>query len=354
MSGKVLGMSFIIFLMMLALVLVSCEPHLASEGTIVQLTRSDSINGCTLTTLSGSLANVYTEPVFTSTPKPWQAFLVTPMPGKIQVGPMTDVTNVPPPANAGLSQYSLREEFDKQTYINKLYVRDSASGREFRLGSDDGTTGNPAISGNFVAWQDWRNEGKGDQVDIYAYNLNSHMEITVANRAGIQMFPRIAGEWVIYVDFQEEQQGIAGLYAHNLMTGEDFAINGKVPFRQDATNGTYHAISGNYVAWLNVPEQILCVYDLKTRTTRGLNIPGLRWPTDLSLSGDILVWLDAHWLGYDLTQDAMFVIPIIPQGVDWEEVFPASTVSISNDQLYWSLRMDGKVHNFTAPIIRDK
>jgi hypothetical protein len=190
-------------------------------------------------------------------------YRITPLPGeKVRVGDITEVvgasTPVPP-------RYSIRNERNDK-YIYSLFVRDSKTGQEIRLGDDNGNASFGAMTDQYIIWRFagfTHNKTPDPKTGLFAYVLATGKEITIAGPEGYQWYPKIDDQWVIYLDVSGSDYYYAGLRAHNLKTGEDFQLSKQVPYNRP---GEYYAISGNRIAWVNAESGwAICVYDLATR-----------------------------------------------------------------------------------------
>lgn len=296
-------------------------------------------------------------------------FLVTPLPGeKIRVGMITLLVQpVPPPTDTAQSRYAIREDIPlwqpvtkPGQYIpsKKLFVKDSVTGREIRLGDDGGDALFEAMTSQYVIWR-YQWDGRSEtlrKTGLYAYVLETSDEIIIAQQPDTDPWhPEIDGQWVLYVDdAQDTNKYFTKLRVHNLTTGEAFLLGKKVPdYSKPPSN--YYAVNDDKIAWVEAEKSwTVRVYDLTTHTTRILNVPNTDSPEMISISGDIVVWFDKFWRGYDLQQDALFTIPTVPPGWENVSVQPASPVTVKDDQLYWALSVNDKVYHFTAPILRGR
>lgn len=289
--------------------------------------------------------------------------LVTPLPGEVvRVGPVTAF--VPPDTNGQERRYTVREEvppWEPATepgeimLVRKLFVRDEETGQEVRLGDDAGHAILEAVTEQYVLWR-YRWNGRGEttrKTGLYIYVLQTGEEIIVAQVPAYPVDPRINGQWVVYTDAQGNSIYFARLCAFNVATGEGLLLTEEIPYNRAGRN--YYAISDDKIAWVAWVDGnwAVNIYDLTTRTSRTLDVPEVQLLTgDVSISGDIVVWWDRYWHGYDLKQDALFTITIIPPGWENLDVRLARPVTVQDDRLYWALEVNDEVYHFTAPIIR--
>lgn len=295
--------------------------------------------------------------------KPGQvvSYLVTPVPGEtVRLGDITEATPVPPAHDSTKLRYSVREDIppwqgqakpSDPVQVRKLFVRDSQTGQEIRLGDDYGDARLEAVTNEYVIWRQihYGHEDTALKTGLYAYVLTSGIRIVIAQEPGYPWDSLTEGQWVVYRFPDKGDMYFTRLRAHNLTTGQDFLVGETVPYNRP---GDYYTISAQKIAW--VEGTAICVYDLATRTVRTLNVPIAGMPVEVSLSGDIVVWWDEYWKGYDMKSNAIFTIPTVPPGWENMPVNNISRVTVKDDRLYWSFDLGGRTYNLTAPIIRDK
>jgi len=270
---------------------------------------------------------------------------------KVHVGEITKLE-----APVATTRYLIRNELDERM-MNALYVRDTQTGQEIRLGDDNGEALFEAQSDQYIIWRyNCCAEGKNStlKTGLYASDPKSG-NLTEVVQGRFQGFVEIDGQWMTYMNIQEPKAYFADLRAHNLATGEDFLVARNVAYR--GVGNDYTAIGDNRIVWvgldLNAHTVAIYVYDLATRTTRALKAPYLLSPTNVSISGDFVIWQDEFWEGYDLKQDILFGLPTVPPGWEKIEHSPAQSFRVMNDRLYWSVEVSGKTYHFTAPIVRN-
>lgn len=291
------------------------------------------------------------------------SLLVTPLPDeKLALGNVALIKSgaIPTPVP---SRYSISNE-RKGDGVNRIYtllLHDSQTGTDIRLGDDAGSAIFGTMNDEYVLW---RCAGCAAlKTGFYAYQLATGQEILISVSSTFKWYAQIDGQWVIYREMESTAQTVSNLRAHNLITGEDFLVASDVfyPFAGQAVGplnpSDYYVIHGDKIAWVaakmeNGLQLFMRLYDLTTRTTRTLNLPETSVPRQgWNIFGDVVIWRDKFWQGYDLQLDAYLTIPVIPPG--WENVplEGADLVTVEGNTLYWSLQVDGKTHYFTAPIV---
>ncbi len=139
--------------------------------------------------------------------------------------------------------WSERAELADHSIDRRLKVYDRNQEREFELEADPEELD---LSDSVVVWENWGGE---NDWDVLAYDLKTRTTVTVAERPGAQIFPRISGSWVIYLESREDsgESGQVDLRAHSLETGEDFLLDQACVLGSDGTG--IHAISEGRVVW---------------------------------------------------------------------------------------------------------
>ena len=292
----------------------------------------------------------------------FEGIYVTPLPNEqVQVGVVTELVAVPQALarhdpRRFTAQVLTRGESLNQTSV--IVVHDTQSAREItRLGNDTSQAVWKAMNDEYVIW--FCGACQSLKMGLYAYRIATGEQVFISETAG--QYPKIDGEWVVYVARVEESH--AELRAHNLTTGENILLTQNMATRGTSYQGPdswgdFFAVRDGRVVWatdLSQPHDPLQwglqVYDLEKRMTRALNLPeGLGNFSHLGIFGDIVLWRQEFWQGYDLSRDAYFSIPIIPRGWENIQIEKISPVVASEGRLYWTLTVNGKEHYFTAPL----
>lgn len=346
-----LGTISLIGLVVSSLALASCAPAVVAEG---QLKPTQSLTATEPPYPGPTLATpeLLPTPVPNPTRQPGGWWSVTPLPGEsVRVGEITQTT--PPTA----PRYSVRQELreTKAGYaVMALFVRDSVSRTEVRLGDDSDYAKFQAMSDDYVIW----NRGcvlcqepqPAFAPGLYAYVLVNGKQIFIGEGGTTE----ISGSWVAYLSVKGGAEH-PGLYAHNIITGEDIPLAQALPnFRGRFTRDLF-AINENKVAWVDLEpatnEISLGVYDLDRHTSQKLNTPPLTEPLFVSVSNEVVTWRDGYWKGYLLNANALFTIPVIPPGWEAVPIYDDKPVTAQGNHLYWAFQVDDEFYYFTAPIV---
>jgi beta propeller repeat protein len=121
----------------------------------------------------------------------------------------------------------------------------------------EGTTHqlNPAVDGNLVVWEDYRN-GNADIYGSYVTNGVPSPNFVICNAASAQNYPAVYGDTVVWVD---SRNGDSDIYGYNIVTGREFAI-AVGPGTQ-----TNPAIYGDYVVYESNESGYLDIYGCDLR-----------------------------------------------------------------------------------------
>lgn len=358
MNKKTTSLCFAGIGLLLSLGLASCAPSVVAEG---QSRPTPNPVATLLPYPEPTLDNTDTQ--LTPPPRPTRAdgvpyrfegLLVTPLPDeKVSLG---QVVEIPAAAAAVPPRYAIRnEKKDEGTSSHTfVFIQDTQTGSEVRLGSDKGQALLGATSDDYVIWKSLCDGCADLKTGLYAYSIKTTKNMLVSNTLRGRGFPKIDGQWVIYVDEKDPSQHISDLHAHSLTTDEDLLIGPVLQVHAGAT--AYYTIQGGKVAWVvggAGQNPTLRTYDLTHHTTQTLSTPEQIFIPiqSLGISENVVVWWSDFWQGYDLKRNAYFTIPIIPPGWENLPVIQKDLVTAEGNKLNWSLELDGETHYFSAPIV---
>jgi hypothetical protein len=194
----------------------------------------------------------------------------------------------------------------------------------------------------------WDNNQLGvEGRDIFGYNLNTGQAFTLTNRPGHQVRAQTDGDWVVYKD-KIENGAREQLYAHNLATSEEWVL-GQTWQSLSNMEYDYYDLDAGRVVWLGANSQIHLT-NLSTRQDQVLTaVPADCHPALLLLSGDILIG-GCGSLGYDLAQDVLFSLPLLPPDFSGQSI-SGGGLALSNDRIAWIYTLDGEVRLYVAQIL---
>jgi beta propeller repeat protein len=137
-----------------------------------------------------------------------------------------------------------RNEPNRQGTNADIYAYDLATRTEFSVANAPDAQLDPAISGNIIVWTDFR---KGTESDIYGYDLQTRREFPISTAQGSQIEPAISGDLVVWRDFRNEpnrQSGInSDIYGYDLRGKSEFPVH-RAPGPQSGPRAL-----GNLVVW---------------------------------------------------------------------------------------------------------
>ena len=207
------------------------------------------------------------------------------------------------------------------------YLYDLTTNTERQL-TTIATQSNPAISGDKIVWDDYRNTA-GICRDIYMYSLDTNTERQITNNPMDQGNPAISGDKIVWGDGRGSNGAQSDIYLYGLATNTERQIT------TNTSNQWNPAISGNKIVWeddRNSNYNDIYLYDLTTNTERRItNSIGRHY--NPVISGNKIVWEDdrnGNWdiYMYDLTtnteQQVMFSL--------YDQRYPR----ISDNKIIWT------------------
>ena len=118
-----------------------------------------------------------------------------------------------------------RELPGKWNWDIDIYGYDLSQRRTFPICTADADQRLPAISGHIVVWQDRRNHpDESDGEDIYAYDLQTTREFPVCTAPRHQGWPAVSGDIIVWADARNYDRTGSDIYGYNLSTGREFAV----------------------------------------------------------------------------------------------------------------------------------
>ena len=201
-----------------------------------------------------------------------------------------------------------------------IYGYNISSGKEFPICTSHGNQWSPAIAGNIVVWQDYRNASSNFKTyfDIYGYNISSGKEFPICTEDGAQERPDISGNIVVWLDGRKGNiidtygygNDIYDIYGYNISSGTEFpvCINPSAQYCP--------SISGNIVVWEDYRNGYFNpdIYGYDISSGKEFPICTANGTQELpDISGNIVVWQDNRngktaVYGYDLSNGEEFPI----------------------------------------------
>lgn len=283
-------------------------------------------------------------------------FAATPAPDEqVSLANIIEVVPTPTPTHPYRAVTTLQAPGTLAT----LVVRNEATGQAIRLGNDQGNTNLEGMSERYIIWRYYPCTGcaiSNVQAGLYAYDVTNGNQYVISQEPQGQWYAELDGDWVIYLVYTAPgSDEFATLRAHNLATGEDFLVADHIALHSGFLPSSSYALQGDKIAWLDVSTTNLLslhVYDLTSRTAQVVPTPPWTgFPTNVSVSNHVVVWLDGYYKGYDLRQQALFTIPIVPPGWENLAISGVEPVTVANEHISWGLILGNKVHRFTASLV---
>jgi len=162
-----------------------------------------------------------------------------------------------------------------------IYMRDLSTNTERQITTDPADQINPAISGDYIVWEDYRHTPR---TEIYMYDLSTNTEMRITNDTASQYFPRISGDRIVW---QDDRNGNYDIYMYDLSTKTEVAITNDADWQYSP------AISGDRIVWHDYRNgnYDIYMYDLSTKTERQITTNSARQFSP-AISGDRIGWVD--------------------------------------------------------------
>jgi beta propeller repeat protein len=210
-------------------------------------------------------------------------------------------------------------DYRNSAYYGDIYMRDLSQPADQPVSVASTSTSipnakkdkrNPAIDGNIVVWEDWRNAyedsgGWWHNPDIYMKNLSTGVEQPVCTNTSDQYSPAVSGNRIVWQDYRN---GKWDIYMLDLSTGAETNLTSGNP-----DNATSPSISGNFVAWkdktaagaenIEVKNLLTGAVTPLTSGTASHKLP--------SASGSNFVWMDSSAGNWDIAIANDTVPPVV-------------------------------------------
>lgn len=134
--------------------------------------------------------------------------------------------------------------------------------------------------------------------DVYYYNLQNGETRQVTDEVGAQGFPAVSGNYVVWQDnrtYQDQPQSLFDIYLYDLTTGQEQKINQHTGYNQEVD------IAGNHVVWLDNSSGYsnIYLYDISTgKETKITNDKAQAF--GVKVYGDQVVWMDGRNGNFDI------------------------------------------------------
>lgn len=138
-------------------------------------------------------------------------------------------------------------------------IIDGSAGPREWICTDLSNQTKPDIDGNYIVWQDYRNQNDDSNVDIYCYDILSDTTFAVCENTSSQLNPVVSGDYIVW---QDSRDGDVNIYGYQISSSREFLVC-NAPEGQITPQ-----IEGKWVVWKDSREnknQVYC-YNLETHT----------------------------------------------------------------------------------------
>ncbi|MDQ1253570.1 MAG: right-handed parallel beta-helix repeat-containing protein [Euryarchaeota archaeon] len=176
-----------------------------------------------------------------------------------------------------------------------IYMYDLSTSNETRITTNESWQENPAIYGDRIVWED----GRSGNNDIYLYSISSGKETRITNDESVCTNPAIYNDKIIW---EERHAGVNhDICMYNISSRKELRItNGK-------SDNIHPAIYGDYIVWERSSGGLhdILMYTISTRKVTQITKNGKAY--NPAIYGNRIVWED-HRLAdkYDLSSSDIF------------------------------------------------
>jgi len=185
--------------------------------------------------------------------------------------------------------------------IKNIAAFDSQSQTSFQVSPSTSNQNQPAISGRYVVWQDW-SSGNADialadlnsrKVDLNSgkYDVNSNKVDLICKDLGDQSHPAISGNIVVWEDWRN---GNADIYMYDISAEKEYQLT------SDPSDQKNPKISGNVVVWEDNRNGGSDIYAMDLRTMHESRLSGTGNAYNPDVSGVLVVWEDRSGSNSDI------------------------------------------------------
>jgi beta propeller repeat protein len=176
-----------------------------------------------------------------------------------------------------------------------IYMYDLSTSNETRITTNESWQENPEIYGDRIVWED----GRSGKNDIYMYNISTLKEILITNDESDNTHPAIYGDKIVWEERREGRNHDICMYT--ISTREEIRItNGE-------SNNIHPAIYGDRIVWERCSggQHDICMYTISTRKVTQITKNGKAYSP--AIYGNRILWED-HRLAdkYDLSSSDIF------------------------------------------------
>jgi len=273
----------------------------------------------------------------------WERLFPTPSKTDLAALSVVEAASVPPTpkkANAAIESETIRIG-----HLISLRFIVEVNEKKVQLGDDTGTARWGALGARSFAWFFVCKPCKEIEDGLYVLDLETGKEAKISSDPLNLLGSVIVEEpWVVYYSLAEGEWVV--LHAYNIDTTEDVILDSKLPFNLVAPKGEL-ALNQGVVAWRGLSPNgrafTLNWMDLEKRDTKTVTASEAANVGGLAVSKSLMVWIDDYWKVLDIRTEAMYTLPILPQGINRSNAERFSIVSnpvVFDNRVYWSVTVD--------------
>ncbi|MDD3041086.1 PGF-pre-PGF domain-containing protein [Bacteroides sp.] len=167
-----------------------------------------------------------------------------------------------------------------------IYMYNLSNNKETQITTDESNQYSPVIYGDIIVWEDWRNGYSNP--DIYMYNLSTHTEMQITTNDSYQLDPAIYGDIIVWMDYRNFNPSglVSEIYVYNLSNNKETQIT------TDELEQGFPVIYSDMIIWQEFGaygDSNIYMYDISTYKKTKITNDGLNHFSP-AIWGDRVVW----------------------------------------------------------------
>ena len=241
-----------------------------------------------------------------------------------------------------------------------LYIDFKATGKNIRLGDDNGSVYVWSTYPGQVLWQYYCEPCGSLKPGSYIFDIEAGTNTLILPEEMKAIFPKTDGNWIIFPLSREGNSPryplILPLIAHDMEGQREIALTDHLYF-PISNPGTY-AVGSGIAVWAEwgAPGPVtLMMHDFATGITSPVPLKADAGGVgSLTVHDGVIVWInDEGAQGFDLATGSHFRIPYAAPGWNYGDVLNIDPVRADGNRLIWGIQSFDKVwHYYTADLVR--